>query len=63
MPLAIAMVAPTLRAPRARPFLTQRRGHIFEHIFNKDAVARRGVADEDVCDRPHDLAVLHDGAA
>ena len=52
--------------------------HIFKHIFNKDAVARGGVADENVGDStplrcvasllrkhcaPHDPAVLHDRTA
>lgn len=43
--------------------LPQRLWHIFKHILNKDAVARGGVADEHMRDRPHDPAVLHDGAA
>ncbi len=34
-----------------------------EHIFNKYPVACGGVADEDVGNGPHDLAVLDNGAA
>lgn len=34
-----------------------------EHILNKDAVACGGVADEDVGNGAHDLAVLDNGAA
>ena len=35
----------------------------FEHIFNEDPVAPGGVIDEDVGHRPHQSAVLDDGAA
>ena len=34
-----------------------------QHIFNKDAVARGGIVDKDVGDRPDELAVLDDRAA
>ena len=34
-----------------------------QHIFNKDAVARGGVINKHMGDRPHQLAVLDDGAA
>ena len=41
------------------------RGHLRcgEHIFNKNAVAFRGVAHHNVRDRADELAVLNDGGA
>ena len=43
--------------------LPRHQGHIDQHILHKDAVAHGGVADEDVGDRAHDLAVLNNGGA
>ena len=34
-----------------------------QHIFDKNTVTRRGVVDENVRYRTHQLAVLNDGAA
>ncbi len=44
-------------------FLSRRHGHVSQHILHKDAVAARGVVDEDVGDGTHQLAVLQDRAA
>ena len=46
-----------LRCPRLRHL---RR---VEHIFNENAVARGGIVDENVGDRPDKLTVLDDGGA
>ena len=37
--------------------------HIGEHVFNKDAISRGRVVDEDVGDGTDELAVLNDGGA
>ena len=43
-------------------FSPQRLWHILEHIFNKDAVARGGVADQHVRHRANEASVLQDRA-
>ena len=38
-------------------------GCCIEHIFNKNAIARRGIVDQHVGHRANQFAVLDDGAA
>ena len=45
------------------PFTFTLPRHIFKHIFNKDPIPRGGVADQDVGDGAHELAILDNGAA
>ena len=50
--------------PSHSPNISPRRyGHVDQHVFGEDAVARGGVVDEDVGDGAHQLAVLDDGRA
>ena len=37
--------------------------HLIQHIFNKNSVARGGIADEDVSDRADEVPILNDRAA
>ena len=41
----------------------RRNGHIDEHIFEKDSIARCRIVDEDVGHRADELTVLNDGRA
>ena len=42
------------------PFSAQRLCHIGKHIFNEDPIPRCRIADEHVCYRADELAVLND---
>ena len=44
-------------------FLPRQQRHIDQHILGEDAVARRGIVDQHVRHRAHELAILNDRAA
>ena len=43
--------------------LPRQKRHIDQHILGEDAVARRGIVDQHVRHRAHELAVLDNGGA
>ena len=51
-------------SPRIYSFiLSSQHRHIGEHVFNKDAISRCRIIDEDVGDGADELSILNDGGA
>ena len=49
-------------SPRIYSFILSRQyGHIGEHVFQKDAISRGGIIDQNVCHSSHQLTILYDG--